>query len=90
MRHNAMSSIPVWTVVLGLAALGVHGSAGAQTRELATQGDLLDRVVAIVNDGVVLNSDLDAQLDIVSVRLLRFATSCNAAFSISSDTFTPA
>jgi len=55
--------------VLGLAALGVHGSAGAQTRELATQGDLLDRVVAIVNDGVVLNSDLDAQLDIVSERL---------------------
>ena len=31
----------------------------AQTRELATQGELLDRVVAIVNDGVVLNSDLD-------------------------------
>ena len=69
MRQNAMSSIPMWTAVLGLAALGVHGSAGAQTRELATQGDLLDRVVAIVNDGVVLNSDLDAQLDIVSERL---------------------
>jgi peptidyl-prolyl cis-trans isomerase SurA len=69
MRQNAISSIPMWTVVLGLAALGVHGSAGAQTHELATQGDLLDRVVAIVNDGVVLNSDLDAQLDIVSERL---------------------
>ena len=69
MRHNAMSSIPVWTVVLGLAALGVHGSAGAQTRELATQGDLLDRVVAIVNDGVVLNSDLDTQLEVISERL---------------------
>jgi peptidyl-prolyl cis-trans isomerase SurA len=69
MRHKAISSIPVWMAVLGLAALGVHGSAGAQTRELATQGDLLDRVVAIVNDGVVLNSDLDAQLDIVSERL---------------------
>ena len=69
MRQKAISSIPVWVAVLGLAALGVHGSAGAQTRELATQGDLLDRVVAIVNDGVVLNSDLDAQLDIVSERL---------------------
>ncbi|HZC85819.1 MAG TPA: peptidylprolyl isomerase [Steroidobacteraceae bacterium] len=69
MRHKAISSIPVWMAVLGLAALGVHRSAGAQTRELATQGDLLDRVVAIVNDGVVLNSDLDAQLDIVSERL---------------------
>jgi peptidyl-prolyl cis-trans isomerase SurA len=49
--------------------LGVHGNARAQTRDLATQGELLDRVVAIVNDGVVLNSDLDAQLDIVSERL---------------------
>jgi len=55
--------------VLGLAALAASGSARAQTRELATQGELLDRVVAIVNDGVVLNSDLDAQVDIVSERL---------------------
>jgi hypothetical protein len=28
----------------------------AQTRELATKGALLDRVAAVVNDGVVLNS----------------------------------
>ena len=55
--------------MLGLAALAASGSARAQTRELATQGELLDRVVAIVNDGVVLNSDLDAQVDIVSERL---------------------
>jgi peptidyl-prolyl cis-trans isomerase SurA len=68
MRQIAISSIPVW-MVLGLAALAVQGSARAQTRELATQGDLLDRVVAIVNDGVVLNSDLDAQVDVVSERL---------------------
>ena len=63
-----MSSIPMWAV-LGLAALAVQGSARAQTRELATQGELLDRVVAIVNDGVVLNSDLDAQVESVSDRL---------------------
>src|SRR5499427_7285476 len=56
-------------MALGLAALMVQGSARAQTRELATQGDLLDRVVAIVNDGVVLNSDLDTQVDVVSERL---------------------
>jgi peptidyl-prolyl cis-trans isomerase SurA len=68
MRQTAISSIPVWTV-LGLAALAASGSARAQTRELATQGELLDRVVAIVNDGVVLNSDLDAQVDVVSERL---------------------
>jgi len=68
MRQIAASSIPMW-MVLGLAALAASGSARAQTRELATQGELLDRVVAIVNDGVVLNSDLDAQVDIVSERL---------------------
>ena len=68
MRQIAFSSIPTW-MVLGLAALMLQGSAQAQTRELATQGDLLDRVVAIVNDGVVLNSDLDAQVEIVSERL---------------------
>jgi peptidyl-prolyl cis-trans isomerase SurA len=68
MRQIAISSVPMWTV-LGLAALAVHGSARAQTRELATQGELLDRVVAIVNDGVVLNSDLDAQVDVISERL---------------------
>jgi len=68
MRQIAIASIPMW-MVLGLGALAVHGSARAQTRELATQGELLDRVVAIVNDGVVLNSDLDAQVDSVSERL---------------------
>jgi peptidyl-prolyl cis-trans isomerase SurA len=58
-------------LVLGVAVLGLLGpSAGyAQTRELATRGELLDRVVAIVNDGVVLNSDLDAQIDAVTERL---------------------
>ena len=55
--------------MLALAALALQGRAWAQTRELATQGELLDRVVAIVNDGVVLNSDLDAQVDAVSERL---------------------
>ena len=55
---------------LGLAVLAAGGSAAwAQTRELATQGELLDRVVAIVNDGVVLNSDLDAQVVAVTERL---------------------
>jgi len=68
MRYLAISPVPLWTL-LGLAALAVQGSAWGQTRELATQGELLDRVVAIVNDGVVLNSDLDEQVDSVSERL---------------------
>ena len=54
---------------LTLAALAVQVSAWAQTRELATRGEMLDRVVAIVNDGVVLNSDLESQIDAVSQRL---------------------
>jgi peptidyl-prolyl cis-trans isomerase SurA len=62
----------IWSstgLIWGLAALAVQGNVWAQTRELATQGELLDRVVAIVNDGVVLNSDLDAQIGAVSERL---------------------
>ncbi len=49
--------------------LGVCGLALAQTRELETKGVLLDRIAAIVNDGVVLNSDLDAQIQQVAERL---------------------
>ena len=45
------------------------GVAHAQTRELTTQGQLLDRIAAIVNDGVVLNSELDDEVAMVSERL---------------------
>ncbi len=38
-------------------------------RAKASRGDLLDRVVAIVNDGVVLNSELDAQVNEIKQRL---------------------
>src|SRR6266478_3594341 len=51
------------------AALILQQPAQAQTRELATKGALLDRVAAVVNDGVVLNSELDEQVDVVSERL---------------------
>src|SRR5881392_175133 len=51
------------------AALTLQQAAQGQTRELATKGELLDRVAAIVNDGVVLNSELDAQVEAVSGRL---------------------
>jgi peptidyl-prolyl cis-trans isomerase SurA len=55
--------------VCGLTALLFQAQATAQTRELATKGELLDRVAAVVNDGVVLNSELDDQITIVSERL---------------------
>ena len=51
------------------ATLTLQQPAHTQTRELATKGELLDRVAAIVNDGVVLNSELEAQVDVISVRL---------------------
>ena len=56
-------------IACGCAALLFQGAAVAQTRELATKGALLDRVAAVVNDGVVLNSELDDQIAIVSERL---------------------
>jgi len=45
------------------------GSALAQTRELSERGVLLDRVVAVVNDGVVLQSQVDGQVAMISERL---------------------
>jgi peptidyl-prolyl cis-trans isomerase SurA len=48
-----------------LLALPVH----AQTRDIGAHGELLDRIAAIVNDGIVLKSELDAQMDSVSKRL---------------------
>lgn len=41
----------------------------AQTRELSSSGVLLDRIAAIVNDGVVLTSELDEQTEEVIARL---------------------
>ena len=57
------------SALLLLAALGVSLQAAAQTRELQTQGQLLDRVAAVVNDGVVLESEVDDQMASVKERL---------------------
>src|SRR5688500_4303793 len=52
-----------------LVGAALTGSAFAQTRELSGSGSLLDRIAAVVNDGVVLMSQLDAQTEDVIVRL---------------------
>ncbi|MGH8135615.1 MAG: peptidylprolyl isomerase, partial [Steroidobacteraceae bacterium] len=52
-----------------LVTLTLSGPVLAQTRELSTSGEPLDRVVAIVNEGVVLQSQLDAQLALIRDRL---------------------
>jgi peptidyl-prolyl cis-trans isomerase SurA len=43
--------------------------AAAQTRELSSNGVLLDRIAAVVNDGVVLTSQLDEQVAEITERL---------------------
>ncbi|MGB6603972.1 MAG: peptidylprolyl isomerase [Steroidobacteraceae bacterium] len=55
-------------LALCTVGLAIHGLATAQTRELDTRGVLLDRIAAIVNDGVVLSSELDSQIQEVSQR----------------------
>ncbi len=67
MRRILTSAVAA--MALAATGLTLQGSAYAQTRELATKGELLDRVAAIVNDGVVLNSELDAQIETVAARL---------------------
>lgn len=52
-----------------LLLLAAAVQAHAQTRELATSGVLLDRIAAIVNDGVVLKSELDEQVGLITRRL---------------------
>lgn len=44
-------------------------SAQSQTRELSSSGVLMDRIAAIVNDGVVLASQLDEQTEQIIARL---------------------
>jgi peptidyl-prolyl cis-trans isomerase SurA len=58
-----------WSAAVALA-LGLTGqSARAQTRELSSNGALLDRIAAVVNDGVVLASQLEEQTEEVINRL---------------------
>jgi peptidyl-prolyl cis-trans isomerase SurA len=53
-----------------LAATGFPGLAAAQTRDLGVHGEMLDRIAAIVNEGLVLKSELDTQIDAVTKRLV--------------------
>ena len=43
--------------------------AGAQTQELSARGEKLDRIAAVVNEGVVLASQVDEQFDSIVARL---------------------
>src|ERR1700704_2815649 len=68
--RRIVTLVALAAVIAGqLVALQGQGLAHAQTRELATKGVLLDRVAAVVNAGVVLNSELDDQEATISERL---------------------
>ena len=58
-----------------LAASLAHG----QTRDIGGRGDLLDRIAVVVNDGVVLQSQIDAQIAVVARRLKEQGTPLPAA-----------
>jgi peptidyl-prolyl cis-trans isomerase SurA len=55
--------------VLCAALLIVGPQPRAQTRDIGVHGEMLDRIAAVVNDGLVLQSELNAQLDSVTKRL---------------------
>jgi len=64
MIHKVFSRLGL-VAVLTVLASGAH----AQTREASSSGELLDRVAATVNEGVVLQSELDEQMIVISARL---------------------
>lgn len=57
--------------ILPLVLVAVLGCAAAQAqdRELSASGELLDGIAAVVNDGVVLKSELAAEMDRIVKRL---------------------
>jgi len=57
------------SIWIPLSALLLASAAFAQTRNIGTEGVLLDRVAAVVNDGVVMKSQVDEQLAAVTARL---------------------
>jgi len=52
-----------------VAQLLLLSPAHAQTRDIGVHGEMLDRIAAIVNDGLVLKSELDVQMSSVQKRL---------------------
>lgn len=57
------------TLFLTCASLLAPVAAMAQTRDLSTRGTALDQIVAIVNDGIVLQSQVDQQVATIVERM---------------------
>jgi peptidyl-prolyl cis-trans isomerase SurA len=54
---------------LVIAQIPMLSPSHAQTRDISVHGEMLDRIAAIVNDGLVLKSELDDQISSVQKRL---------------------
>lgn len=65
---------PPALAAMTLMLVGLQPVAHAQTRELSSSGQLLDGIVALVNDGVVLKSELQAETDRIVARLQKQGT----------------
>jgi peptidyl-prolyl cis-trans isomerase SurA len=63
MRKIALSCLSIAAAILWSTV------SPAQTRDIGVHGEMLDRIAAIVNDGLVLKSELDTQMDAVTKRL---------------------
>jgi peptidyl-prolyl cis-trans isomerase SurA len=55
--------------IITLATLLASTAVPAQDRELSSRGELLDGVAAVVNDGIVLKSELSAEMERIVQRL---------------------
>ena len=60
--------------LVAFTLMGLAPLAQAQTRELSSSGELLDGIVALVNDGVVLKSELQAETNSIVARLQKQGT----------------
>jgi peptidyl-prolyl cis-trans isomerase SurA len=79
-RRTAAALAASAVVLVGLAAgIAYAPTAVAQTRELGTRGQLLDRIAVVVNDGVVLQSQIDQQTAMITRRLREQGTPLPAA-----------
>src|SRR6195256_2196651 len=63
-----MRKFGIFSLTLVVATVSPALSFG-QTRDIGVHGEMLDRIAAIVNEGLVLKSELDAQMDAVTKRL---------------------
>jgi len=67
--HIALPPLRLTACLLFPLLLVQSTAAWAQTRELSTSGQMVDRIAAVVNDGVVLKSQLDTEVERITQRL---------------------